>query len=219
MNGTRDTNETAAAGHGGEFDPREAAALFEETRRQAQRQFETNPTWLWLIRAAIVLVAYGAIWLSVRGHHPYQGPSALALVIAYVVGAVSLRATFITRKRAIDGIRGRSQRLRRAEIAAVGVPYAAVYFFMGALLHDGASHAIVYGVYPATAPLIVVGAAVAGVAAGRGNWTALGLALAAVAVGTAAAFAGPVGAWAVAGAGLFVAILGYAAVTAWLRRA
>jgi hypothetical protein len=217
MNETRDNHETAAADDGG-FDPREAAALFDQTRRQVRRQFEVNPTWLWLIRAAVILACYGAIWLSVRGQHPYRGPSAVALVIVYALGAVILRTTFIVRKRAIDGVIGRSQRLRQAVVAAVAVPYVAVYFFMGALLHDGASHAIVYGVYPATAPLIIVGAVVAGIAAGRANWPVLGLALAAVAVGAGSAFAGPVGVWAFAGAGLFVAVLAYTAVTAWLRR-
>lgn len=61
-------------------------------------------------------------------------------------------------KRATAGVRGKS-RARPAEIAVLAVAWAAVYVFMGALYHAGASHAIVYGLYPATAPLIIVGVA------------------------------------------------------------
>jgi hypothetical protein len=43
--------------------------------------------------------------------------------------------------------------------------------------------------------------------------------LAVVVAGFVAAFAGPSGAWAVAGIGLFIGVAGYAAVTAWLQRA
>jgi hypothetical protein len=97
--------------------------------------------------------------------------------------------------------------------------YIAVSVFQGALLHDGASHAIVYGVFPAAAPLVVVGAAAAGMAAVREEWPMFGGALAVVAVAAGSAFAGPVGVWAITGVGLFVAVLGHAVAMAWLRRA
>ena len=66
---------------------------------------------------------------------------------------------------------------------------------MGALLYDGFSHAIVYGIVPAAGPLIVVGAAAAGDAAAREDWQVLGFAIALVAVGAGSAFAGPSGVW------------------------
>ena len=43
--------------------------------------------------------------------------------------------------------------------------YIGAYVFQGALKYLGLSNAIVYGVYPATAPLIIVAAAAAGIAA------------------------------------------------------
>jgi hypothetical protein len=73
MNDTRDTSGTATAGDGGGLDPQEAAALLEQAQRQARRQLEINPPALSLIRAAVVLGAYGAIWLSVRGSTPTKG--------------------------------------------------------------------------------------------------------------------------------------------------
>jgi hypothetical protein len=47
----------------------------------------------------------------------------------------------------------------------------------------------------------------------------LGTGLAAAATGVAASFAGPAGAWAVAGAGLFVLIVGRSVALAWRRHA
>src|SRR5436853_3965201 len=81
MNGTGNTNETATAGGGGGFDPQEAAALLEQTTQQARRQFEPYPPWLLVIRAVMVLAACGAVWLSVRGQHPYKGPTAAAIPV------------------------------------------------------------------------------------------------------------------------------------------
>jgi hypothetical protein len=103
MNGTRDTSGTTAAGNGDGFDPQEAATLLEQAKRQARRQFEATPPWLSLIQAVVVLGAYGAIWLSVRGQHPYQGPSGVVLLV-YVLVIVAVRAFFAARKRAVAGV-------------------------------------------------------------------------------------------------------------------
>jgi len=219
MNETRDTSQAGTAGEGGGLDPREAAALLEQTRRQARRQLEPSPPWLLVIRAVLVLAACGAVWLSVRGQHPYQGPTAavaIPVVLAFVV--VNFGATVAVAKRATAGVSGRS-RLRRAEIAVMALAWVAVFVVMGALAGAGVSRAIVYGLYPATVPLIVVGLAWAAIMAARANWRAWGTGLAVAAVGAVGAFAGPAGAWAVAGVGLSAVLLSNAAAIAWRRRA
>jgi hypothetical protein len=83
----------------------------------------------------------------------------------------------------------------------------------GALRHYGASDAIVYGVIPAAAPLIIVGTTALGIAASKADWPLFAAALAVVIAGVVAAFVGPSGAWLAAGIGLFIAVVGYAAVT------
>ena len=97
--------------------------------------------------------------------------------------------------------------------------YMAAATFQGALHYDGAGPWIVYGVWPAAAPLVIVGGTVAGIASGQEDWVMFGTGLAAVATGVAASFAGPVGAWAVAGAGLFVLIVARSVALAWRRPA
>jgi hypothetical protein len=218
MNETHNADETATADEGEELDPREAAALLEQTTKHAQRQFDFRPPLLMLIGAVVVLVAYGAVWLSVRGQHPYSGPSGTALAVLYstLIVWIVLVATFY--RRATSGVSGPSRRRRGAEGAAFVTIWIAVYVFQGALLHAGASHAIVYGIYPAAAPLIIGGSAAATYMAAKENWPWLGFALAAVALAAVGAFAGPAGVWAVVGIGLCVLLVGRAGTQLWRRR-
>jgi hypothetical protein len=207
-----------AAGNGGSFDPQQAAALLTQTTQQARRQFEPSPPWFLVTRGVMVLIAYGAVWLSVRGQHPYTHPTAWALpgVFAFVV--VNLGATLALRRRATAGVSGRSP-LSRAEIVVLALVWIGVFAVLGALAGAGVSDRITYGVYPASAPLIAAGVAWAVTMAARANWRALGTGLGVAAVGAAAAFAGPATAWAVAGVGLCIVLFAAAAAIAWRQRA
>jgi len=60
----------------GELDPAAAAAILAQATRQAKLEFDRTPPWRLVAMAFVALLAYGAIWLSVRGPHPYGGPSA-----------------------------------------------------------------------------------------------------------------------------------------------
>lgn len=219
MDETYDTSETATADDGGRLDPLAAAALIDQTKRQAQRQFDLRPPFLTLIRAAVILAAYGAVWLSVRGQHPYKGPNGAALAAVYGAVIVVIIVSALVIQRATSGVSGQSRRQRGAYGAAFGTAWIAVSVFQGALYHVGASHAIVYGVFPAAAPLLVLGAAVAGMAAAREDWRTLGGAIAVVALGTGSAFAGPAGVWGIIAAGGCVICIVYAIYQVWQRRA
>src|ERR1017187_13468 len=152
----------ATVDEGGEFDPRAAAQLLEQTTRRAQRQFEFPSPLLSLIQAAALLGAYGAVWLSVRGQNPYGGPSGAALAELYGFVAVAAVAVSLDGRRARTGVTGRSSRQAWMQAIPFTAAYLAVYVLMGALLFDGFSHGIVYGIVPAAGPPIVVGAAAAG---------------------------------------------------------
>jgi hypothetical protein len=218
MNGTRDINHTATTDGGDELDPRQAATLLEQTRLRARRQFEPSPPWLLVIRAILVLAACGTVWLSVRGQHPYQHPTTPAALVIVAFGLLNLGATVAAAKHATTGI-GRKTRLRRADITIMATAWIAAYVVMVALAVGGVSPAIVYGVYPTTVPLIVGGLTGAGVMAARARWRTCGTALAAALVGTVGLFAGPAGAWAVAGIGLCLVLLATAAAITWQQRA
>ncbi len=219
MGGTHEEDLAATAEASDAFDPGTAATLLEQTRRRARQEFDVHPPMLSLIRAAAVLVGYGAIWWSVRGEHPYTRPDSTLLLVVVAVVVVTMAAGAQVTRRATAGVSGPSLLQRRAVLAVFVVAYVAVLLFMLALYRAGVGAAIVYGVFPATAPLIVGGTALAGVCAAQEDWLPLAAALAIVAVAALSAFAGPVTVWAATGVGCCLVLVGYAAAQLWLQRA
>jgi hypothetical protein len=216
MNGPRDTYETTTGDDS--LDPREAVRLLEQSTRDAHRQFNLTSPLLSVLGAAVVLVALGAVWLSVRGQHPYKGPTAGGLLVMYGILACWIAVVVAHRRRAMAGLSGRSIRQERAYGVAVLTALVGVSVFQGVLKHDGASLAIVYGIYPLTAQLIALGALGAAIAAAREEWPGFGVGIAVALVAAGSAFAGPRGVWLSDGIGCAVVVLGYAAAQAWLRR-
>ena len=207
------TPDTAAADNGGTFDPRQAAALLGHTTQQARRKFQPSPPWLLATRAVLVLAALGAIWLSVRGQHPYRGPTAadIPILVGFIV--VNFAATVAVRRHAIAGVHGRS-RFSQGEIMVLVVALVAAVVAMTGLSAAGVSFAW----YP-TSVMVIPGLAWAAIAAARANWLWFGTGLAIAALGVVGAFAGPAGSWAVAAVGLCAVLLGSAAAIAWRQRA
>jgi uncharacterized membrane protein len=207
------TSDTTAAGNGGAFGPEQAAALLDQTTQQARRKFQPSPPWLLATRAVLVLAALGAIWLSVRGQHPYRGPTAadIPVLIGFIV--VNFAATVAVRKHATAGVSGRS-RFSQVEIMVMVASFVAAVVALVALGNAGVSFAW----YP-TSVLVIPGLAWAAISAARANRAEIATGLAIVAIGIVGAFAGPAGSWAVAAVGLCVVLLGSAAAIAWQQRA
>ena len=213
MQGTRDIDGTTTANDGPGLDPREAARLLAQTERDTKRQFNLSPPWITAVMGGVILGGYGALWLSTRGQHPYSGPSPAAIVLVYAAVGVSIAVSVKVYQRATAGVSGPSVRQRQIEGAAILISYLGSPVLQGAMKHYGASHAIVYGVIPAAAPLIIVGTTVLGIAAGKADWPQFGAALTVVTGGVVAAFVGPSAAWLAAGIGLFIGVAAYAAAT------
>lgn len=151
--------------------------------------------WLSLLAAAAALIAFGAVWLSVRGQHPYKGPTAVGLLGLYAVVLIRIGTVLYAHRRATAGVSGHSVRQRRAEGAGLAVALVSVYVVMAALVHAGASDGVVYGVYVVTATLIVLGVFWAARSAVREDWPGFGISIAIVLVAAGSAFAGPRGVW------------------------
>jgi len=205
--------DAAAPGNGGAFDPQEAAALLDQTARQARRQLQPSPPWLLATRAVMVLAALGAIWLSVRGQHPYRGPTAadIPVLVAFIV--VNFALTVGVRHRAMAGVQGRS-RFTQPEIAVMVVAWIVTIVAILVLAAAGVS----YSHYPTTL-LIMPGLAWAAVSGARAGWRRSATGLAVAAVGVAGLFAGSAGAWLVAAVGLCAIFIVRAAINARQRRA
>lgn len=206
-------SDTTASGNDGTFGPEQAAALLDQVSRQARRKFQPSPPWLLATRAVMVLAALGAIWLSVRGQHPYRGPTAadIPVLVAFIV--LNFAATVAVRSRATAGVSGRS-RFSQGEITVLVLAFAATVVAMAGLGAAGVN----FATYP-TSVLVIPGLAWAVLTAARASWRGLAVGLAIVVTGIVGAFAGPAGAWAVAAVGLCIVLLGSAAATAWQQHA
>ena len=215
MHGTDDSHPTTLPNDQDELDPREAARLLDQAERDARRQFNlSSPPLIATVMGGVVLVAYGALWLSTREQDPYSGPSISAVVLIYAAVAVAIAVAARNYQRATGGVSGPSVRRSQVEGAAIVISFLGSPVIQGAMEHYGASPAIVYGVIPAAAPLIVVGTTVLGMAAAKADWPQFGAALTVVVGGGVALFVGPSAAWLAAGISLFVGVAVYAAASA-----
>lgn len=215
MNHTPDS--ATATGNGGDFDPRQAAALLDQTTQETRRKLAPAQPWLLAIRAVAVLAVLGACWLNVRGQHPYHGPTSAVVPFVVVFVIANFFATVTVRKRATAGVSGKS-RLRPWEITVLTLAWIAVFAVIAALAGTGVSPAIVYSLIPLTVPLILAGLAWAGINAARADWRPCGVGVGVAVVGVVGLFAGPAGAWAVDGVGLFIVLLGSAVAIVWGNR-
>ncbi len=213
MDGTNDGDKPTTPSGGDDFDAQAAARMLAQTKRDANRQFTLGPPWYTVSMGAVILIGYGALWLSVRGQHPYTGPSLLTIGLVYAVVIASIAVGATVHRRTTAGIAGPSVLLNQLEGIAMLVSFLGSPVLQGALKHYGASNAIVYGVIPAAGPLIVVGTTALGIAASKANWPQFGAALVAVAGGVVAAFTGPIDAWLTAGIAMFAAVAVYAVTT------
>jgi hypothetical protein len=212
------TTGTTGTAQGGGFDPRQAADLLDQATMQARRAFTPLSPLLFTFRAVVLLVVFGGFWLSVRGQHPYTGHiNGWAVAVAVVLLAVNIGWTARVVGRAGVGVSGPAQRKWQAWTCFMVAAWIIGYATTAPLYRTGASHPV-WGLYPASAPLLIIGLASAAVAAVFRYWplagTCLGIAVAAAAAG----FGGPADSWLITGIGLCVVYLGIAAFTAWRQR-
>ena len=203
---------------GGGFDPSQAADLLDQATRQARRQFTPLSPPLFTFRAVAVLVVFGGCWLSVRGQHPYTGHvSGWAIAAAVALVAVNIGWTAWVIGRAGTGVSGPAQRKWQAWTGIMVAAWIIGYGITAPLYHAGVSHPV-WGLYPASAPLLIIGLAAAAAAAAFRYWPLAGAALAIAVTAAAAGFGGPAGSWLIMGIGLCAVYLGIAAFTAWRQR-
>jgi hypothetical protein len=196
------------ADYGEGFGPQEAPRLLARIGRLAWRVFDGPPWQASALRAAVFLLGYGAIWLQVRGQHPYRGPNTAVFAVVFIAVVIATTATVRSLRSPSAGWARKQQDVRAAVLPA----YLATGLLIAGLGHAGAARWLVYGVLAATAPLLVVACAWAAAAAARGEWLDYGLCIGLAAAGAAGAFFGPAGVWAVTGIGCAVVFLGHAAV-------
>jgi hypothetical protein len=199
------------------LDPSAAAALIKQAQDHARDEFAIKQPWLYAAWGVAWFIGTGAMWLSVRGQHPYRGPAGWSVAILVVLIVAAIAATVFITSRATRGVGGTSA--RQGIIFGLCWPagFVALFLVEGALSHAGASAAVM-GVIGAVGPLLVTGLIYFTAAAMWVDWTMLALGGWLLVVAAAGGWAGPVGALAVdalAGGGGFLAT---AAFLAWKKQ-
>lgn len=216
MGGASETGSAEDDENESGLDAGAAARLLTQTQRRAQRDLDFRSPLLSLVAAAVVLVGFGIVWLSVRGQHPYKGPTVASLVVLYALIAIRIGTVIHAQSRAGAGVSGRSVRMRRAEAVAAAGALLAVYVLMAALVKHGDRHPAFYWTYGVTATLIALGAVWAGCSAVREDWRDLAISVAIMLIAAISALAGPRGMWLIDGIGCCIVLLANAGALAWL---
>jgi hypothetical protein len=195
------------------LDPRTAAALIQQAQDHARDQLAIKQPRLYATWGVAWLAGLGAMWLSVRGQHPYRDPAGWSVAVLAVLLVAAVAVTIVTTSQATRGIGGASARQAVSYGLSWPAGFVALFVLEGALAHAGASGKVM-GVIGATGPLLVTGLIYVVAAAIWLDRTMFGFGIWLLAVAAAGAWAGPAGALAagaLAGGGGFLAVAAYLA--------
>jgi len=136
------------------MDARAAAALMRQAQERARDALELRRPPVYAAWGVAWLVGLGAMWLSVRGQHPYRGPSGVSSAVLGVLTCAAVLVTMIMVIRATRGVGGPSVLQGRIYGMAWLLGFAAMFTVTGALAGHGASHAV-QGIAFAAGPVLV----------------------------------------------------------------
>jgi hypothetical protein len=101
----------------------EAASVVQDARTLARKELLINAPLVYLAWGLVWLIGYGAMWLSVRGQHPYTGPSGISIATVLVLAGFAIAAVLVIASRAVSGIDGQSVRHRRILIVSWAIGF------------------------------------------------------------------------------------------------
>jgi hypothetical protein len=180
-------------GTGEALDAQGAAVLLQQARERARRELRVRRPVLFVTWGLVVLVSYGAMWLSVRGQRPYHGPAWETLLLAFLLFVAAAGATANVVDRAASGVGGRSELQRGIFVLALVAGFAALEIEKQALWQAGADRPIA-ALFGEAIPMLVAGLVfvVSSAITARLDWPRLTLGLWLLAVAASGAWAGPV---------------------------
>jgi hypothetical protein len=193
MNEEAGLDQGPGVGEAPGLDARNAMIMMQEAQQRAQRELRVRRPLLFLIWGLVVLVGYGAMWLSVRGQRPYQGPAWETLLLAFLLFLAAGGVTANVVDWAASGVGGRSEWRRGIFVLSLAAGFAALEIEKQALWHAGASRPVV-ALFGQAIPLLAAGLVFVVSSAGpaRLDWPRLALGLWLLAVAASGAWTGPV---------------------------
>ena len=188
-------SDSAGTDEGTQMDVREAAVIMQDARDRARQEFRLSHRGSFIAWGLALLLGYGTMWLTVRGQRPVHGPPPAAFAVVTLFAAGSGIAA-ITQARSESGVGGASAMRQRIHALSLVAGLAGMFALEGALFRAGASRPVLV-VFEAAAPILVAGLFYLTSSALWLDWPVSGLGIWLVAVAAGAAYAGPVGVWAV----------------------
>jgi hypothetical protein len=219
MNEEAGTTSAPESGEAAAMDAQGAAIIMANARERAGSALRIRRPALFVTWGLVLLIGYGAIWLSVRGQRPFHGPAWPALLLSLLLVVLALGITAQVVDRAASGVGGRSEVQRGIFALAVVAGYAALLIEKTAVASAGTSLPV-QAVLGYAAPMLAAGLVFVASSAttGRLDWARLSLGIWLLAVAAGATWGGPVTAPAVCALAGGGGILLMAAIEPRLRR-
>ncbi len=185
----------------------EAAAIVQDARARARRELVISAPPVYAAFGLVWLIGYGAMWLSVRGQHPYRSPSGVSIAAVVVLAAFAIATVLVVAHRATAGIGGQSARHRHIILATWGTGYLVLLIVQGGISGSVGTHALAF--VGLACPLLLAGLVYLLASALGRNWPAFALGCWLVIVAASCAWLAPaaiVATCALAGGGAFLLI-------------
>jgi hypothetical protein len=183
----------------------QAAAIVRDARAHARMELVINAPAVYLAWGLVWLLGYGAMWLSVRGQHPYSGPSGVSIASVFVLAGFAAAAILVIAHRAAAGTGGRSARYRLIILATWAAGYLILLLVQAAISSSVSARALAFADF--AGPVLLAGLTyILASALGRSR-TALALGAWLVIAGASCAWLAPaaiLAACALAGGGAFL---------------
>jgi hypothetical protein len=184
---------------------REAAAVVQDARARARKELVICAPLVYAAWGLAVLLGYGAMWLSVRGQHPYTGPSGGSIAVLVGLAAVAVAAVVVMISKTVAGIDGRSARDRSIILRTYATGYLILLCVQVAIKSSVSSRT--FAVVAFAGPLLLAGLTYVLASALRLDRTAFALGAWLVIVGVSCAWQAPaaiLATCALAGGGAFL---------------
>jgi hypothetical protein len=189
----------------------------QDADQRARREFRVSHRVAFTIWGLGLLLGYGTMWLGLRGQRPFHGPDPATFAVVTLLGVAAVMSG-INEAREDSGVGGLSAIRRRASFLSVLIGLAAMFTLEGALVHAGASRAVI-SIFGASAPVLVAGLFYLATSIAQLDWPIAGLGFWLLVVAAVGGFAGPVGVWGVNALGAGLAYLLLAVIEPKLHRA
>ena len=133
----------------------EAAAVMQDARTRARNELVVSTPLVYLAWGLVWLIGYGAMWLSVRGQHPYTGPSGVSIAAVFVLAGFAVTAVLAVASKAAAGIGGQSVRHRRTVAVTWAIGYLILLIVAPAISNSVSTQTLAFISF--AGPLVLAG--------------------------------------------------------------